>query len=402
MTKKDNKNNWIYSFIYFFRQSTKLLSLKFKNINSATFGGNLDPFYLFGIYNFKKILCSNKKIREFLLFSLPILFISVIQFVFIKNINYTKFFVNIFKIMICISIMLYVKNKNIKINLVDICKKVTFLLVIFTIIAFLFKESSIFWRLNDYTNIYDLRRLQLFYLEPSELGFHISILLILLFSFLLSKKDNKKSIYFLLIINIIILYFSKSMGAILLLLISLIVMMITNIIFNGSRQNIKKYLNIGFVGLIGVVIFLNSNIGMANRIKQTLAGKDGSVNYRVNVSLEVLNKSLKDYDYMGCGFGNLNTTDFISQYQDFKLAQMVVNSYIYFWIETGILGIIYWLILIFYIAKKCIKSKSIIKIGLFTYILLFQFVGSHFTNGLIWLIYGFIISSEDSKMIQEY
>ena len=149
-------------------------------------------------------------------FSLPILFISVIQFVFIKNINYTKFFVNIFKIMICISIMLYVKNKNIKINLVDICKKVTFLLVIFTIIAFLFKESSIFWRLNDYTNIYDLRRLQLFYLEPSELGFHISILLILLFSFLLSKKDNKKSIYFLLIINIIILYFSKSMGAILL------------------------------------------------------------------------------------------------------------------------------------------------------------------------------------------
>ena len=402
MTKKDNKNNWIYSFIYFFRQSTKLLSLKFKNINSATFGGNLDPFYLFGIYNFKKILCSNKKIREFLLFSLPILFISVIQFVFIKNINYTKFFVNIFKIMICISIMLYVKNKNIKINLVDICKKVTFLLVIFTIIAFLFKESSIFWRLNDYTNIYDLRRLQLFYLEPSELGFHISILLILLFSFLLSKKDNKKSIYFLLIINIIILYFSKSMGAILLLLISLIVMMIANIIFNGSRQNIKKYLNIGFVGLIGIVIFLNSNIGMANRIKQTLAGKDGSVNYRVNVSLEVLNKSLKDYDYMGCGFGNLNTTDFISQYQDFKLAQMVVNSYIYFWIETGILGIIYWLILIFYIAKKCIKSKSIIKIGLFTYILLFQFVGSHFTNGLIWLIYGFIISSEDSKMIQEY
>lgn len=402
MTKKDNKNNWIYSFIYFFRQSTKLLSLKFKNINSATFGGNLDPFYLFGIYNFKKILCSNKKIREFLLFSLPILFISVIQFVFIKNINYTKFFVNIFKIMICISIMLYVKNKNIKINLVDICKKVTFLLVIFTIIAFLFKESSIFWRLNDYTNIYDLRRLQLFYLEPSELGFHISILLILLFSFLLSKKDNKKFIYFLLIINIIILYFSKSMGAILLLLISLIVMMITNIILNGSRQNIKKYLNIGFVGLIGIVIFLNSNIGMANRIKQTLAGKDGSVNYRVNVSLEVLNKSLKDYDYMGCGFGNLNTTDFISQYQDFKLAQMVVNSYIYFWIETGILGIIYWLILIFYIAKKCIKSKSIIKIGLFTYILLFQFVGSHFTNGLIWLIYGFIISSEDSKMIQEY
>lgn len=402
MTKKDNKNNWIYSFIYFFRQSTKLLSLKFKNINIATFGGNLDPFYLFGIYNFKKILCSNKKIREFLLFSLPILFISVIQFVFIKNINYTKFFVNIFKIMICISIMLYVKNKNIKINLVDICKKVTFLLVIFTIIAFLFKESSIFWRLNDYTNIYDLRRLQLFYLEPSELGFHISILLILLFSFLLSKKDNKKSIYFLLIINIIILYFSKSMGAILLLLISLIVMMIANIIFNGSRQNIKKYLNIGFVGLIGIVIFLNSNIGMANRIKQTLAGKDGSVNYRVNVSLEVLNKSLKDYDYMGCGFGNLNTTDFISQYQDFKLAQMVVNSYIYFWIETGILGIIYWLILIFYIAKKCIKSKSIIKIGLFTYILLFQFVGSHFTNGLIWLIYGFIISSEDSKMIQEY
>lgn len=402
MTKKDNKNNWIYSFIYFFRQSTKLLSLKFKNINNATFGGNLDPFYLFGIYNFKKILCSNKKIREFLLFSLPILFISVIQFVFIKNINYTKFFVNIFKIMICISIMLYVKDKNIKINLVDICKKVTFLLVIFTIIAFLFKESSIFWRLNDYTNIYDLRRLQLFYLEPSELGFHISILLILLFSFLLSKKDNKKSIYFLLIINIIILYFSKSMGAILLLLISLIVMMITNIIFNGSRQNIKKYLNIGFVGLIGIVIFLNSNIGMANRIKQTLAGKDGSVNYRVNVSLEVLNKSLKDYDYMGCGFGNLNTTDFISQYQDFKLAQMVVNSYIYFWIETGILGIIYWLILIFYISKKCIKSKSIIKIGLFTYILLFQFVGSHFTNGLIWLIYGFIISSEDSKIIQEY
>ena len=396
-----NSKNIFHGIVYFFRQSAKILSLRYKNIKGATFGGNLDPYYFIGVTNFFYIIKNKRKSIEFLKYIIPLIFIAFIQFVFVKDLAIGRHIINLIKIIICISIMLYVKYKYLKINLFEICKTFTILEVIFTLIAFLNTNNAILWRLNDYTNGLDLSRLQLFYLEPSELGFHVSIIIIILFSICLNNnyiEYHKKSIV-LIAINLIILYISKSMGAIAILFITAVLMSLVYLCRKKTMKNLLIFVILLVTLCGGAGIFLSTNNNIAVRIRNTMSGKDNSVKYRVNVSLNVYKESLFDYNFIGCGFGNVNTDAFISKYRYLKLDQMIVNSFIYFWTETGILGVLYWIILIYIIIKSCLKSKSMIKYGLLIYVLLYQFVGSHFTNGLIWLIYGFIISNNTEKNV---
>ena len=390
------KKNLFLSFIFVFRQSTKFLSKFFSKINGAVFGGNLDPYYVIGLYNFKNFIKNKEKLIEFLTFTIPIAIIAILQLLFLDNLNLTKFFVNIFKIVICISTMLYIKNNKKRIDLYKICKYITFLLFLLTVLALIFNNSDFFWRQNDYVNNYDLKRLQLFYLEPSELGFHISLVIIVLTSLIFKTNDKSliKKILLLIFINLIPLYFSKAFGAICILLIVEFLLAIYYII--KRPPNVRKRLLIGLSIIIIpiIILFVCSDFSLKKRLVNTLSGQDGSINYRVNVSIDVFKQSLTDYNYLGAGFGNVNTPDFINSYKYLKLDQMIVNSFIYFVTETGILGILYLLILIIYISYECIKKKSVMMTGLLLFIVIYQFLGSHFTNGLIWIIYGFILSNE--------
>lgn len=402
---KMKKNEKKYSYLFFFRQVAELLSLLFKNVSEATFAGNLDPFYIFGIKSVPGVFKNKKLFKEVCLFFVPLILLAMLQLVLIKDLNIIKFIVNLLKILICILIMLYFKNKKNDINLFDFCKSVTIIESVFLILSLIFINDSILWRLNDYTNGYDLRRLRLLYLEPSELGFHISIIIILLLTLLIKnvkkgEKSNQRAILVCLAINALILYLSKSMGAIVILFIAIVIMLVANFFKSQSKKKSFIYLIGSFILVVGLAIFMNSNSGVAKRIQDVFDGHDNSVNYRVGVSVNVFKQSLKDYHYLGCGFGNVNTTSFISRYNYMKLVQMIVNSFIYFWTETGIIGLIYWVYLMYYIIKNFWKNRNITRLGLLSYVLVFQFVGSHFTSGIIWVIYGIAMSDKNSNEIE--
>ena len=134
------------------------------------------------------------------------------------------------------------------------------------------------------------------------------------------------------------------------------------------------------------------------RAFDTLKGKDPSNSYRVNVSYTVFAKSLPDFHLIGCGFGNLHTANFMNRYDE--LVTVVVNSFIYFFIETGVFGIAFVVGLIVFMIKKTIESKNTLKWGLLFFVVIYQFFGSHFTNAFTWAIYGIIMSNFESSRRQ--
>ena len=61
-------------------------------------------------------------------------------------------------------------------------------------------------------------------------------------------------------------------------------------------------------------------------------------------------------------------------------------------IETGIFGIIVLAAILVLLIKACVKKKDTLRIGMVAFLVTYQLLASHFTNGVIWLIYGLILS----------
>lgn len=396
MLEKIKKYKSYYiSILYFFRQATQFIALYNSSLgNRATYGGNLDPFYLFGFFEFMRFMRIKKVPKKFLAFFGTIFVMAIIQFVFISNLDLARFGINIFKIFLCVLAMLYFSEKNISIDVKKVLKILTYLYIIFTVLSLTVMKGSILWRLKDFTNIYSLERLQLFYLEPSELGFHVAIVIICLFGLLLKEKKLKEKFFLLIYIglNMITLMFAKSMGAIAILFVTIAIMLVLFFKKRLTKTNLIIFALLLSAMIVVLLMMYRTNNPILKRVIDTFNGKDNSSNYRVGASVNVLFDSLDDYSYIGCGLGNLNTSEFIGHYSKYKLVQMMVNSFLYFMTETGIFGIIYVLVLIIYLIIKCKKSKSIIKAGLLFFLIFYQFVGSHFTNGLVWCLYGLIIN----------
>ena len=116
-TKKTDKKSIVLALVYFFRQGAGLLSIPFKGLNRATLGGNLDPTYLLGLYYIKDVLKQQKKRKEFLICLSPILFIVLFQLISLTPTNVPKFIVTFIKLVLCVLILLFVKNYSKKIQL---------------------------------------------------------------------------------------------------------------------------------------------------------------------------------------------------------------------------------------------------------------------------------------------
>ena len=379
--------------IYFFRQATGYLALLFRNVSRATFGGNLDPTYICGLVYIKDIVKQKKWRKEFLVFLLPILLIVVTQLLSLAPTSISKYLITLVKLVICILTMLFVKNKFKKLNLYHFSLAYTVIAGIFTLVS-LFFQNTVTWRYNDYVNSFDLTRLQLFYLEPSELGFHISIIIIILICLLFSSnyKKYRYAILSMLFINLAILYLSKALGAIVILSLSICVFAFYLVSSRPTKNSFFKLFLFILIGGASIALLFWGGSSITERVNSVLSGTDGSVNYRLNVSFEVLGESLRDYNLLGTGLGNVNTDGFISRYSGLGLDQMLVNSFVYFWVETGIIGIVIWAVFMIYLFRKCLQKKDKLSFVLLVFVFLYQFVGGHYTSGLTWMIYGYILS----------
>lgn len=387
---KNNFKELILAIFIFFKQAAKVLSDKY-----ATFlGGNLDPFYIFGGLYIWKNYKDRDKLIKYGKYILPVILYATFQIYVLSifsELSLAKLFINVLKICLCVAVMLYVMENHKKIDILKIIKFFTYINLAFLIIAVTIGRESFLWRLNDIYNDYSKVRLHLFFLEPSELGFHVAIIMIFLLAYLLIAKEmkNKKKIVLYMAINIFCLGLAKAMGAICILAVAIGIMITYWTIKKPTKQKTYMYIAtvVLVIAILAVLILQHNPIIM--RVFDTINGEDQSNNYRIGVTFDTFVKTLKDYFLVGCGFGNINTEHFLTRY---SLVTVIVNSFIYLWIEAGLFGIICSFILIYQLFKACRRSKSTLKWGLFIFLVIYQFTGSHFVSPINWALYGIILS----------
>ncbi len=384
--KKTRLLDSLMALIYSFRQSTKLL-VKGKQ----EFAANLDPFYILGVF---EILRKIKQKSKYLLIILPFLIISVLQILLISHINILKLVVNVAKIIVCFFIMICVKENWKKINVYKITKYATIILTLVTIFSFFFPNTLGLWRMQDYVNKYTTTRLQGFFLEPSELGFHVIILIIFHFYYLFKEKrlSRKIEIFSLLLMNSMTLYLAMPMGAIITGFIAIIYLLYSELFTRFPKKKAHIILtSIAVLGLAIITLVLTDN-PIYHRIVDTVSGNDSSNNYRIGVSANVLGHSLIDYRGLGVGFGNINTPHFFAEYKHLGVVVVVVNAFQYFIIEGGIFAILFLIWLWWFIIKETKKNYIPLKGAILLFLFCYQIFGGHFTSGLTWALYGLCMS----------
>lgn len=358
--------------------------------------GNLDFWYLLGPLYLWKNRKNRSKIKILIYILSAFFFLGVIQIIIRPEINIFKLVIMLAKISLCILVMLYVMDNTDKINILSIAKIVSIMYAITLPIALIFRNNEVFWIIDDPNNAFSPNRLQFVYFEPSELGFRLVILLVILIGFFLVSDCRREKVFLgiLIIINLIIFYFAKSMGSIGIGFLAISVMLLYDWIKHNTRIKTVVYTSGCVLLVIVAVVLVVTENDLYLRIVSTFQGYDSSTNYRIGRAYQILGESFLQYNGIGCGFGNVNTESFLSQW---NLKVVIVNSFVYYMVETGIFGVITLTAFISLLLYRCVKGKSAIKWGLFVFVIIFQFMGSHFTSGLNWVAYGIILSNFNER-----
>lgn len=358
--------------------------------------GNLDFWYLLGPLYLWKNRKNRSKIKILIYILSVFFFFGVIQIIIRPEINIFKLVIMLAKISVCILVMLYVMDNTDKINILSIAKIVSIMFAITLPIALIFRNSEVFWIIDDPNNAFSPNRLQFVYFEPSVLGFRLVILLVILIGFFLVSDCRREKVFLgiLIIINLIIFYFAKSMGTIGIGFLAISVMLLYDWIKHNTRIKTVVYTSGCVLLVIVAVVLVVTENDLYLRIVSTFQGYDSSTNYRIGRAYQILGESFLQYNGIGCGFGNVNTESFLSQW---NLKVVIVNSFVYYMVETGIFGVITLTAFISLLLYRCVKGKSAIKWGLFVFVIIFQFMGSHFTSGLNWVAYGIILSNFNER-----
>lgn len=396
---KSNAYNILFSICFFFRQVFALLSLNAKEL----LGGNADIFYIGGILSIYQNRKNIKRLKPILLTIGFLLLYATIQMFALTNITFIKLLINIVKISLCLLLALFVLDNYSKINIFRALVLITSFNIFFTVIALFFRNSLVFWTQNDVVNKYDLSRLKLFYLEPSELGFHIIVVIIFLLGYyVVTECCNQKRIIILsLCLNAIVLYFTKPLGAIGFGALAISILFLYDWIRNYSKKKTFMYILVLIFGLLIIVYMVISNNPIYLRFLDTLNGNDSSNGYRIKVAFSVMAQSLADTKGLGIGFGNMRTSTIFNQYSYLGLTTSLANSFPSFIIEGGIFAILFIVLLAIILIRSCIKSHSAVKWSLFTLLFTYQIFGGYFTSTLYWILYGLILSGFHENQINE-
>jgi hypothetical protein len=370
------------------------LAYYFKQIISA----NLDLFYFIALYIILIDLIKYKGVifvKTFYIMWLVVIY-AAFQNVFIRDIDSIKLIVNVMKIWIGFYLFFYIKDNIDKIPLRKIVDYITYLYIISIPVSFIF-QNTILWRHNDSGNIYSKTRLQLFYYEPSVLAYQLTIIIILLVHYLFKSRNNKeKRKYVVFIIAMCVLvYLSKSLIGVASIIMSCTFMYIIYVHRNNSHRIWAINVIVILFFMAFLFFFFNSNNQISLRILDVINGNDGSFSYRMFNGLNVMINALDNTNFFGLGFGSVNTQRIAIQYSNYGLIGVIANSFMYFITEGGICAIVYLAFLIGYLTKNVYKNKSILKIGLFIFIISSQIPGGYFTDPMNWIVYGIICSKED-------
>lgn len=384
----------IAALIFVLRQVGQYLT----TINGFSAGGNLDPLFLLGILYLIKNINNQKVRKKWFLFIIIFILYGGMQLIITPELDGLKMVINITKILLCLMIMFYVKDAFPKFNYAKFSIIVTTLLGTLTLLA-LALPASMLWIHDDIINKYDLTRLRLFYIEPSELGFHLLIISLIQLGYLLvaHQKKTKMILGLCLLTNALIMFWTRSLGAIGIGAISIAVMVMIDWYRHRTRQKDLVYVGIIISGLLVFILMIVLRASIIMRLYETINGTDASNFYRITVSFSVSARALVDSYGIGSGFGNMNTQRFALLYWKFGFAKVLANAFLYFLVEGGYFAMVVLFKLIKKLIHTCLSSRSITKWGLLSFLLIYQIVGSYFTNPLIWFVYGIILSDFDEN-----
>lgn len=294
------------------------------------------------------------------------------------------------KIVLCVMCYAIVKQEAYRFNLRKFLDYCSTIFIIQTLISLIYR-TSITWRLFE-------NRMELFYLEPSELGAFISVLIIMQAYYLWYDIKNGNSIFCSvrnMIFFCITAAFSQSASMIVYLLIGLLIIFFFDIF--TMRLNTSTVFNIILLAILVVVmgsyIFAGDSY-LSLRIQGMLNGSDSSFNTRVTNSFETVAEYFENYGLIGCGFGNQ-----ISDYGMKFFALKAVNystcsSIATFALEGGIFAVIVSVLFIIHtvrtLTKRCDCER--IRWALFFFVILYTFGGGYLTNVVIWMLLGLAVS----------
>lgn len=299
------------------------------------------------------------------------------------------------KLMLCFILLIFTKEYFDRINLEKFIYGIVIIQAIETIIS-LFVVTEIFWKLNDVENGFYETRLQLLYMEPSELCMCSAIALILLI-IVVEEKGFKPMYVPCAAILLWDMYLSAGMGGILSLGIAIGLTALYKTIELVLKQ--KKF----YLLLIPSMLFLGgwltvykSNLLMVQRIRLILSGEmyaDSSTTWRLLIPLRGIIPILNESNWMGVGLGNFNEEHLIPFIeQTVNTRAWFPNSFLYFIAEGGWLAIAIIILGTLYLGYKTYFSKNVGVYLLFIFIFVYQIPGGYFTNPLNWICYGIILA----------
>ncbi|GFZ33967.1 hypothetical protein CSC2_44930 [Clostridium zeae] len=364
----------------------------FKQVISA----NLDLIYILSAF---KVIQAIFKDRNFIKTSVkyfaPIVMWAIIQ-IATQNVDIVRLLVNVSKIYLCIIGFLYVKENfgNLKIKAIIMYTSLLFTVLLPISLTY---KTELFWRLNDLVNMYSQTRLRLFYTEPSELAFYISIILIFLSYYFLAEKNKKINLFLILILGYE-LSLSSGLNGLVGLVGSIFLMLVVNFHQKVNPKNfVKYYVASALIIGIGLTIILRSETIMG-RINDVIQGNDGSVNYRVQIGYLTMKNALVNSHLIGVGFGNSNTDMFQYIYSSYGIKDVIANSFMYFITEGGVFAIIYLITFYVLTLRGINKQNILLKLPLLMFIIYYQIGGGYFTNPINWIVCG-IIASESQHIV---
>jgi len=362
---------------------------------STTLTGNLDLFYALGIIGTIFVLFKRKRdISLLIICALPIVCYGILQGMIIENLEMQKLLVNISKITICVSLMILASGKMNDFKIKKFVDYICRIYLILTPIAFLFKSNEYLWRLHDTINKYSLVRLNLFYIEPSELGFHLSFIIIILMYLIIKEKVRKERVkYIIYMIDcLILLALSGAYGSSIMLAGTVTFVAFVIILTKLKYKNILVGYGLIIVFTIVTILFIVTKSSIYMRTVDTLNGKDSSNSYRVTVTQKFTATAITATNGIGVGLGNLNTDNTRKVFQATGMTAVVAASFPYFIAESGIFGIIYTVLLLLILLINVLFKRNMLLANLLLFSFLYQIYGGYFTNPVNWIVYGLILS----------
>ena len=353
--------------------------------------GNLDIFYMFSalalcFYLWKR----HDKLRLILCITLPIAVVTLIMALFYPEIDEIRCLVFAVKMLLNATLFVFVAYNCRKWKLGRFCVTISYIHGIETVIALLFRNSSL-WVTENLISVEDsVSRLRLFYTDPGSMAFASGLVLVILV-YLLLKEEVVWRYVIGICIALIDLFLSYGVGGIACSAVAIVIMLGMACSYNirkGRTKVVKKVATGAGIAMVLVAALFALNSTYIGRFNAIIDGTDYNLNTKLFNPINNVIGVLQQTQFRGVGFGNGNTSVALEM---MNATKAYPNSFIRIIAEGGFFGILLVMIMIFGVGYYCFKYGNMMSRALFIYVTAYQMTGGYFTDPTNFFVYGWII-----------